>query len=662
MRGWLRRLSTRLRAGRPRPALHATDEAALAAFLLRLVGKMSTAHPLRVAATRFNRLPPEAQREELPALYLLFEHYLAEVEPEHGRETLRFNVRSYFPGLLDEPAFGLLFEPAERQDVLLCRNFLQLALGRAHVLVGSEDGPMLPDLLRWLAGVPDAATAPVPLGLAEAPPTHPEAWKTLLRRLAHLLYRHLETRLGEAAGQLYETAYRQIARRYEQLDAFPVVIRLLPDHLLDEQKLHLLHHSRRLQARERALEATQGALRAAETAALESAVQLQAVLNTVGEGIVTIDEQGLMVLVNREVEQIWGVSKDELLGQPFTRLLPLPVRTTHKEAVARGLAPFLGRRVEFESRRRDGAPFPVEIHVQETPIGERRLFTAAVREITARKRFEAELIAAKEEAEEMARTKAAFLTNMSHEIRTPLTAILGYTAVLAEEVPQPQLDFVEVIRQNGQRLLHTLNAVLDLARFEAGQLQPHCEPLDVAAEVREAVRLFEPLARQKGLTLRLDAPEAPVQAVTDLSFLHRILSNLVGNAIKFTERGGITVTLTAEARTLRLAVEDTGIGIEPGFFPQLFDEFRQESSGLTRSHEGSGLGLAITKRLVETLGGEIGVESWKGRGSRFSVMLPRQATAALAARPSPANRAPAARPETAPRPEGSAGRRGLSAA
>ena len=622
-----------LRGGAPAPK---TPAAALAAFLVEQLNDPARARALLAAAERFQARPPEAQAEELPALYLLFEQYLTELAPHPplSREALRRHLRLRFADVLEDPGFQLVFEAPGRQEVLLCRDLLRDVLARALPLLEGGTTPLC-EIDAWLAGAPDAATTPVPLGLADRLPADDAAWTVLLRRLAHLLYRHLESHLPEAAPALYDAAYATLARRYESLDTFTAVIHLLPEHLLDERRLQRLRHSRQLQAREQALEATQGALRTAESAALESVGQLQAVLDAVGDAILTFDEQGLVVLANREVEQIWGYPRHEVLGRPFTVLLPLPVRTTHPQAVTKGMAPFLGRRVEFESRRSDGSPFPIEIYVQATPIGPRRLFTAAARDITSRKRFEAELIVAKEEAEEMARTKAAFFTNMSHEIRTPLTAILGYAAILADEVPEAQLDFVRIIEDNSQRLLQTLNAVLDLARFEAGQLQPTLGPADVSAEVAQAVRLFEPLARQKNLALHLDAPALPVHAVTDVAFLHRILSNLIGNAVKFTEEGEVTVALKAEARRFHLGVTDTGAGIDPAFMPYLFDEFRQESAGLTRSHEGAGLGLAITHRLVDALGGTIDVQSRKGRGSRFTVSLPRRHAAGAPARRRP---------------------------
>ncbi|MDX1421313.1 MAG: PAS domain S-box protein, partial [Rubricoccaceae bacterium] len=245
-------------------------------------------------------------------------------------------------------------------------------------------------------------------------------------------------------------------------------------------------------------------------------------------------------------------------------------------------------------------------------------------DVTERKQFERELIEAREAAVEMARLKSAFLANMSHEIRTPLTGILGYAGLLAEEVEGEQQEFVQFIEKSGRRLLDTLNSVLELARLEANGVEPSLEVLDVVSEAEEAVRLLTPLAEAKGLALTLDpAPARAATASLDRVCLGRILSNLIGNAVKFTEEGGVHVRVEVDEADVLVHVRDTGRGIAAGFLPHLFDEFKQESEGHARSHEGAGLGLAITKRLTDLLGGAIAVECPTTGGTVFTVAFPR---------------------------------------
>ena len=251
-----------------------------------------------------------------------------------------------------------------------------------------------------------------------------------------------------------------------------------------------------------------------------------------------------------------------------------------------------------------------------------------VEEVLARREEEliertAEVRQRAEEAEQAARAKSTFLAVMSHELRTPLTAIIGYAQVLAEEVhDEEHRYFVRSIYSGGSRLLDTLNSVLDVARLEQGRVRLNPEVLSVAGEAASAIRLLDPLAQQKGLALLL-ADEAPNALVrVDRAALRRVLNNIIGNAIKFTETGSVTLRIQRNDHTVSIHVEDTGLGIEPEAMPLIFGEFVQGSEGLERRHEGTGLGLAVTKHLVRLMAGHLEVESQLGSGSVFTVVLP----------------------------------------
>ena len=247
-----------------------------------------------------------------------------------------------------------------------------------------------------------------------------------------------------------------------------------------------------------------------------------------------------------------------------------------------------------------------------------------LRDATDERLLREELIDAKRRAEEVADLKTAFLTNMSHEIRTPLTAIIGFASLLTSRVADEHRAAVHRIQEGGQRLLETLNAVLLLSRLEAGKSNFNVQPVDVVKEVRKCVGTFENEARTKGLEISLDVPfrDRPFVSV-DPSAMVSILQNLISNAVKFTYYGSILISVRVIESDVEIAVKDTGIGISESFIAHLFDEFRQESTGLRRQHEGTGLGLAIVSRLVAQMGGEISVNSQKGLGSTFTVTLPR---------------------------------------
>jgi PAS domain S-box-containing protein len=273
-------------------------------------------------------------------------------------------------------------------------------------------------------------------------------------------------------------------------------------------------------------------------------------------------------------------------------------------------------------------------------------------------RYEAGLVAAKERAEEADRLKSAFLANVSHDIRTPLTSIIGFAEVLASELRTVQraeaetttwVQFAEMIYQSSERLHQTLDSVLQLSRLQAGSVQLSPEPLDLRDEVRAVQQLLAPRAKAGDVTLTTDLPAHPVAVRCDTAALHRVLINLAGNAVKFTNAGG-RVTLgvrPAEAgggAVVRVA--DTGIGMSEAFRARMFEAFEQEARFEQEAHddagrsrrqgEGSGLGLAIVLRLTELMGGTLDVASTRGEGTTFTLRLPAVPDATPDADPAPA--------------------------
>ena len=238
----------------------------------------------------------------------------------------------------------------------------------------------------------------------------------------------------------------------------------------------------------------------------------------------------------------------------------------------------------------------------------------------------AELAVERDRAEAADRLKSSFLATMSHELRTPLNSIIGFTGIILQGMAGPlneeQAKQLGMVQASARHLLALINDVLDISKIEAGQLDMVWEPLDLKDSIRKAVEMVRPLAEKKGLDLRLEiAPEiGPV--VSDPRRVEQILLNLLNNAVKFTERGSVTLRAAPGPGVTRISVEDTGIGIKAEDFGKMFQPFRQLDSGLTRQHEGTGLGLAICQKLAQLLGGEIRAESVLGRGSVFTFCLP----------------------------------------
>ncbi len=295
----------------------------------------------------------------------------------------------------------------------------------------------------------------------------------------------------------------------------------------------------------------------------------------------------------------------------------------------------------------------------------------STQDITARKRMEAQLVeernhalTAQESAEEMSVLKTNFLANMSHEIRTPLTAILGFAELLSANPIDPvRSRHASIIHSSATRLLETINNILDLARTESRKILLSPTVVSINDELERLVDLLEPLASQRSVGLHFIPSSQPTEAFLDSQYLSQIVTNLLGNAIKFTHEGFVNVYLHMGAEALlpmteirgfpayrtsedplgehfRIVVSDTGVGIAQDQLSMIFDEFKQESTGYDRSHEGSGLGLTISNRLVAAMGGSMEVRSAKGAGSTFIVRLPYSSAVAPNATLPPAAPAP----------------------
>jgi PAS domain S-box-containing protein len=357
-------------------------------------------------------------------------------------------------------------------------------------------------------------------------------------------------------------------------------------------------------------------------------------LESMPDGIVMVNPTGRIVFANGQAEAMFGYERGALRGKLIETLLPERLRSVH---VAHRAAYFsqlrtraMGAGLELHGLRRDGTEFPVEISLSPLQTEEGTLISSAIRDITERKRFERAL---QEKNIELAKANAAkdhFLASMSHELRTPLNAIIGFTGTLLLKLPGPlnadQEKQLRTVQQSARHLLALINDLLDIARIEAGKFEPVIEAVDATAILEELAGTLRPEAEGKDLGLLLDLPGETCVIETDRRAFSQIVINLLQNAIKFTERGGIRLGLNRvpdDGRpAFEIRIEDSGIGIETADQVRLFAPFSRIRPTAGKPAEGTGLGLHLSQKLAAQLGGRIAVQSTYGEGSVFSLILP----------------------------------------
>jgi PAS domain S-box-containing protein len=367
-----------------------------------------------------------------------------------------------------------------------------------------------------------------------------------------------------------------------------------------------------------------------EEALRENQQMLEGVLENSAAVIYVKRADGRYTYINREWEIVCNLGRREVLGRTDFELFP---PDTAEQFRRNDLAVMEARKL-IESEERVLTPDGEQIFLSKkvpffSKLGEVEGLCGISTNITERKRAERELREAKETAEEATRIKSDFLANMSHEIRTPLNGILGYTELILDnlygETPEKMHKALGRIQQNGRHLLGLINDLLDLSKIEAGKLTLTLADYSLNSVVHNVFVAVESLANEKKLALKMAVPSDLPISFGDERRITQVLLNLVGNAIKFTDTGTVTVTAEAAVDTFTIVVRDTGPGISAEDQLTIFEEFRQADSSATKTKGGTGLGLAIARRIVGMHGGRLWVDSKLGEGATFFVMLPTKA-------------------------------------
>jgi PAS domain S-box-containing protein len=348
-------------------------------------------------------------------------------------------------------------------------------------------------------------------------------------------------------------------------------------------------------------------------------MKLMAAFNAIPDIMFIYNKEGVFIDYYTSREDLLYLKPEKFIGKNIKDVLPGYISEEFLEKI----------KESFTDGKLKTIEYPLEIQ-GEIKYFEARLSTfdndkilSIIRDITERKKIIEELISAKERAEEMNKVKTNFLANMSHELRTPLHGILGFAQIMMEEIENEHYrDMAVTIYKSGTRLMDTLNLILNLSKLESEKIQINIKDVKVEDVINEVFILFDVVAKEKKIYLKKKIHKSNITAKLDEKLLRDTLNNIVNNAIKFTKAGGVYIEANVKNKDLLISVKDTGIGIPKSKQEIIFNEFRQESEGLSRSFEGSGLGLTISKKYTELLGGEIVLESEVGVGSVFTLRFP----------------------------------------
>ena len=376
--------------------------------------------------------------------------------------------------------------------------------------------------------------------------------------------------------------------------------------------------------------------------AISASAQSLAILQELGEvlelGILTLDRELVITGWNRWLVGASGIESSDVFGYRITDVFRELAGSQAEEAFRRALEgattvwsqQFHGHLLPFpppSGHERYGRMQQSARIMPALREGEIEGVVVLVHDVTERVSREEQLRRALQHAEVASQAKSDFLASMSHELRTPLSAIVGYVDLLAGEIVGPleelQKNYLGRVKSAASHLISIIEEILTFSRVEAGKEVLHHEMLDATGLARAVEELFEPQVRRKGLTLTACVPAESVPLWTDQTKLRQILINLLGNAVKFTEAGRVTLEMVVSAERLTFRIEDTGPGIAAGDLNRIFDPFTQLDQSLKRAKGGTGLGLPVSLRLARLLGGDLAVESVLGKGTIFSLWVPR---------------------------------------
>ncbi len=629
-------------------------------FLEKKVPISSFPNSLLAFYQSFNNSNAQEKAELLPKFYLKFEQHYAElvVRDNNARFALRREVRQKFPAIAEADRLDFIFNPQFPIDLKLCQVFLSEVLTEVINVLGQAKEKYFETARDWTHQISNELTPFPHFEEDHQPADDPIAY---LAEVSAAINETLVTRMGQAFAQrIYNKCYNRLAANYRYLSEFPGIISLIPARYLDTDKIGLLSNHQlsntlleqvsdleilnaQLTQRNKELRNAQITIEEEKVKSQDAFLQLKEVMNAVGDGIITASSDSKIMMVNKKVEEIWGYTAEELIGQNLTILMPESFRQRHLMGMDRYLhsreSSVLGKEVRMYGLRKDGSEFPLEISISDLEYRGRHLFTAAVRDISTREKFEQDLQNSKDQLQirtrELERIRRElektvfelrasnieleqYAYMVSHDLQAPLQSIDGYIDLLkARDPKKEQLEFLSHIDEGISRMQDMIKNLLEYSRI--GRVESAPRQIDFEVVVRPVLYNLRKQIEESQAKIKLHY-EGPIYG--DKTQLQQVFQNLISNALKFQhpdQPPEVILHGHEEPDHYRFEIKDNGIGIAEENRERVFAVFERLHS--SESYYGSGIGLAICKKIVEIHGGKIWIESNDLDGTSFFFTL-----------------------------------------
>lgn len=633
-------------------------------FLDRKVSFLTMPAALQAFYNNFFKLSTAEMQDCLPQFYLSFEQHFAELQKKEGnqRQKLRSEVIQKFPNIAQAENLSFVFFEQDRIELKLCRLFLSEVLEEVISVLGQAKEKYFETAKEWVEQWREPLR-PFPFLFSNA--GFPIDSVNYLAEVSQTINETLTHRMGNSFAQrAYEKRYKILADNYRYLSEFPSIISLIPKAYLDTDKIGLLSNhqlantllskvndledlNQRLTQRNKELSEAQKIIEREKSKSENALLRLQEVMNAVGDGIITASADSKIIMVNKEVEKIWGYTAEELIDQNLTILMPNRYKPRHengmKSYVRTRKSTVLGQNVVMEGIRKDGTEFPVEIHISDLEYQGTHLFTAAVRDISERIKTESELLNSRQELQirtrELERIKREleitihelrdsnielekYAYVVSHDLQAPLQSMHGYVQLLGKkkELDDAEKEYIQHIKEGVARMQDLIKNLLEYSRIGRVGIHPTTLELDVIIQL-----VTYNLRKQIEDANANISYEYKGTVLGDKTQMIQLFQNLISNGIKFRRPGQtpeIHVVVTENEHDLKIEIRDNGIGINDEDKDIIFTVFQKGQSN--PGVKGTGIGLAICKKIVELHHGEIWVEQNDLGGSSFFFTLAKE--------------------------------------